>query len=196
MKVKICGITRTEDVKICQDNNADMMGFINMKRSSRYVDLDKINQLVGLMRDKNKAVLVLEVEDIKEALKIIKLSGISTLQLHSIKSEDIKILRQRYTSKTPLRIIKAIGIPEKIDTHKINEIKDYAEIYDFLLFDSQIKGKSGGTGKKIPIEQAVEAAEIAIGVNKKIKLFLAGGINLEYIKKEEDTIKNVLIMSM
>jgi Phosphoribosylanthranilate isomerase len=55
-KIKICGITNRKDLKIAIDK-ADYIGFINVKRSPRYLPLTKIMKLAT---DKEKAVLVLE----------------------------------------------------------------------------------------------------------------------------------------
>lgn len=185
MKVKICGLTRPEDIKICENNKADLIGFINIKRSSRFVSLDKISELVTFLQDKKKAVLVIEPENLKDAEKTIKQSPIDRIQLHSLECGDVRKLKQNNS----LKIIRAVGITETIDLQKKSEIENYARVCDSLLFDSQINGKSGGTGKQIPLEQAAEAAIIANGVNDKIKLFLAGGINLERIKREDNAIK-------
>lgn len=189
MKVKICGLTRPEDVQICEDLYSDFIGFINVKRSLRYLNLDKIRQLVEAMKDKNRAVLVIEPKDIDEAIKIVEYSKMNIIQLHSLKEEDIKILKQLDTLKKPVRIIKAIGIHERFNQMKKKEIKEYARICDFLLFDSQVNGKSGGTGKQINLEHAIEAAKIAKKMKHDIKLFLAGGMNLEFIKKEFHTLE-------
>lgn len=186
MKIKICGITRSKDVEICEDNDADLIGFINIKRSSRQVDLKEIRGLVASMKDRNKAALVIEPGNLNEAINAVKQTDISTIQLHSLASEDILKLKYKM-GKMPLKIIRAIGI-EKIDHQKRVEIKNHAEICDFLLFDSQVKGKSGGTGKQIPIKIAIKASKIAKKHNKDIELFLAGGLSLEIIKKELKTI--------
>jgi len=191
MKIKICGITQEKDIQACEENNANFIGFINIKRSPRFVDLDKINELTGFMKDKDKAVLVIEPKDLNEAENTIRESKISTIQLHSLSSDDIKTLKQKNLLNTSLTIIKAVGIPEKIDKSKKNEIEEYAEVCDFLLFDSQIKGKTGGTGKQIPFKQAIEAAEISKTVNEDIKLILAGGINAEMIKIQGKVIETV-----
>lgn len=182
--VKICGITQNRDVEICEEHGADFIGFINIKRSQRFVDLDKINELTASMKDKRKAVLVMEPQDLKDAEAAIKQTNIDVIQLHSLSNTDIKILRQNNPSKTSLKIIKGIGIAENIDASKKCEIETLARICDFLLFDSQIEGKSGGTGKQIPLKQAAEAAEIAKSASKNIKLLLAGGINIDRIKYE------------
>jgi phosphoribosylanthranilate isomerase len=189
MKLKICGLTRLEDVQICEDLHSEFIGFININRSSRYLTPDKIKQLVEPMKDKNRAVLVIEPKNIDDIIKTVEYSKISTIQLHSLQKDDINILKRSNTLKKPLRIIKAIGIPERFNQIKKEEIKESARICDFLLFDSQVNGKSGGTGKHINVKNAIEAANIAKKVNNDIKLFLAGGINLEFIKKEYNTLE-------
>jgi phosphoribosylanthranilate isomerase len=189
MKLKICGITRPKDVQICEDLHSEFIGFINIKRSIRYLNLDKIRQLVEPMKDKKRAVLGLEPKNIDETIKTVEYSKISTIQLHSLQKDDIIKLKSQITLKKPVRIIKAIGIPERFNQIKKEEIKEYAGICDFLLFDSQVNGKSGGTGKHINVEHAIEAAKIAKNVNHDIKLFLAGGLNFEFIKKEINTLE-------
>jgi phosphoribosylanthranilate isomerase len=191
MKVKICGIAQNEDVRTCEEHGADFIGFINIKRSKRFVDLDEISELTAAMKNKKKAVLVMEPQDLKDAEAAIKQLDIGTIQLHSLSDGDIKALKQNNTLRKSLKIIKAIGIPENIDASKKCEIETHARICDFLLFDSQIEGKSGGTGKQIPLKQAAEAVEIAKSVNKNIKLFLAGGINTARIKYEGKTVESL-----
>lgn len=186
MKVKICGITRDEDVKTCEVNGADLIGFINIERSARFVDIDKICQLTSSMKNKSKSVLVTETEDINEAQKSIELAGISFIQFHSLSVLNMKKFRK---NNPAVKIIKAVGIPERIDDQKLAEIKGFAEVCDYLLFDFEINGKSGGTGKQIPINQAVKAAEIARKHNEKVELFLAGGIDSHRMKTEGETLK-------
>lgn len=197
MKVKICGINRAEDLKTCEKLNTDFIGFINIPRSKRFVDLNKINDLTSIMKNKGKAVLVIEPEDLKEAEILVEKSSINTLQLHSLSSGDISKLRQKILLKRnnghqiPLNIIKAIGIPEKITLKKRSEIEDFAIVSDALLLDYQMDGRTGGTGKQIPLELAIQAAKIAKNANQKIKLFLAGGMNSERIKNHGEEINGI-----
>ncbi len=188
MKVKICGITRADDVKVCQDNDAGLIGFINIERSLRFVNLDEIIKLTSDMQDKNKAVLVMEPEKVNEVENAVNQTGINRIQLHSLSNFDIESLKQ---NNPQIKIIKAIGIPKNIDEPKIIEIKEFAEVCDYLLFDSEIEGKSGGTGKHIPLDKATEAAEIAKKHNENIKLFLAGGINYNRIKSQGNNLKTI-----
>lgn len=184
MEFKICGITRPEDIQACENADSTFIGFINIKRSKRFQDMEKIIKLIDSMKDPEKAVLVIEPETSEEVIQAVNGSGVKNVQLHSLKAEDICKLEG-------INVIKVIGIPEKIDSPKKEEIESFAKICNYLLFDSMIRGKSGGTGKQIPLEVAVEAAEIAKKCNKDIKLFLAGGIDAKRIKNEGKMIKNI-----
>lgn len=184
MEFKICGITRPEDVETCEKFDPAFIGFINVERSKRFLDIEKIKNLKSKMKNEYKAVLVIEPETVEEVTEKVETSGIKTIQLHSLSSKDVVKIKD-------INVIKVIGIPEKIDALQKEEIEKFAKICNYLLFDSVVSGKSGGTGKQIPLEVAVEAAEIAKKSNEDIKLFLAGGINVKRIKNEGALIKDV-----
>jgi len=183
MKTKICGITREEDIKVCQEQSVDLIGFINIKRSPRFISLDKICDLISKIKNKNKIVLVMETEDIKEVQNVLKETGINIVQFHSLNNDEIRKFKE---INPKIKIIKVIGIPETIGRQKINEIKSYTELSDFLLFDSEIQGKTGGTGNQIPLKLAVKAAEIARKKDHGTKLILAGGIDSQRMKSESE----------
>lgn len=182
MEFKICGITQPEDVRTCENEGSAFIGFINIKRSKRFLDIEKIRELVDSLENKENAVLVIEPDTVEEAIGSVEKSGVKNVQLHSLLAEDMDKLKE-------INVIKAIGIPEKIDESKKEEIESFAKVCKYLIFDSMIRGKSGGTGKQIPLEVAAEAAKIAKKGNENIKLFLAGGINAQRIKNEGNLIK-------
>ena len=184
MEFKICGITQPEDVRICENEGSAFIGFINIKRSKRFLDIEKIRELVDSLENKENAVLVIEPETVEEAIDSVEKSGVKNVQLHSLLAADMDKLKE-------INVIKAIGIPEKIDESKKEEIESFAKVCKYLIFDSMIRGKSGGTGKQIPLEVAAEAAQIAKKSNADIKLFLAGGINAQRIKNKGNLIKNI-----
>ncbi len=191
MKVKICGITRAEDVMVCEENNVDLIGFINIKRSKRFMKLDKINELSSKLMIKDKSVLVIEPDNLKEAELILDKSDLNIIQLHSLSNEDISRLKELESINKELKIIKAVGIPERITELKKIEIEDFARVCDSLLFDYENHGKSGGTGKQIPIRLVFEAAGIAKNANDDIELFLAGGLNLKQLINEGNDIAEI-----
>lgn len=177
MQVKICGITTEKDIETCENHEIAFIGFINVKRSKRFIDIDEINELKGKMDNPEKAVLVLEPETADEVINKTEKCGIKNIQLHSLSDDEIAQIKD-------LNIIRAIGIPENLDEEKIMEIENYAKVCDYLLFDSVVRGQSGGTGKQIPLVIAEKAAETAKTINPEIKLFLAGGMNTERMNKE------------
>ena len=207
MKIKICGITRFEDVSKCEESGANLIGFINIKRSKRFVTLKEIKTLVSRMKDKNRAVLVLEPDNPEEVVMKMKKTGIRIVQLHSLSDNEIKYLKwiegfKRTLLERNITVIRAIGLSNeslemkddelKFSISKIKEIENFAKICDALLFDYQVNGKTGGTGLQIPINMVLEAVKIAKNVNHDIKIFLAGGINSERIKNDKELLENVL----
>jgi phosphoribosylanthranilate isomerase len=184
MHVKICGITRPEDLKTCEKYNTEFIGFINVKRSKRFVEIEKINELKERMINPEKAVLVLEPLNADEVIEKSEKCGIKNVQLHSLSPDEI-------TQISDINVIRAIGIPEKIDDAKISEIEKFATVCEYLLFDSSVSGQSGGTGKQIPFKIAEKAAETAKTINPDIKLFLAGGMNTKRVNNEGKMIKKI-----
>lgn len=200
MKIKICGIRTKRDLKVCEEKGADLIGFINIERSKRMVKIEEINTLLSSMKDKNKAVLVIEPPNMADAEEKIRKSGITNIQLHSLSTEEIGGLKEKYqkkptddgTQKTShITITRAVGISEVIDGDKKREIEKFADVCDSLLFDYEIQGKTGGTGKQIPTDTAIKAAKIAKSRNKDVKLTLAGGMNTARIKNEGKKLEKV-----
>jgi len=177
IQIKICGITNKKDLKLV-NNKAHYIGFINVKRSPRYITLSKIKNLAD---DKEKAVLVLEPEKPEEVLEKIEESNIFNIQIHSLNPSEIKKLKIQLPEN--ILIIKAVGISDKLTIRKMKEIETFAKISDAILFDYELQGQTGGTGTQIPLNIACHAAKIASNANKKIKLFLAGGMNLKSLKE-------------
>jgi phosphoribosylanthranilate isomerase len=208
MKVKICGITRSEDVNKCEESGANLIGFINIKRSKRLVNIKEIKLLLSSMKNKERAVLVLEPENPEEVVMKMKKTGIRTVQLHALSHNEIKYLRgiegfHRNAIERNIKVIRAVGISEesfefvkgnefKMSPAKKEELEDFAKICDALLFDYQVDGKSGGTGRQIPIKMVLESVKIAKNVNNNIEIFLAGGINSERIRKDKEILEKVI----
>ncbi len=184
MNVKVCGLKKAEDVLNCEQSPADLIGFINITRSKRFLKINEISGLISSMENKKKAVLVIEPENPEEVLTKLEKTGIQTLQIHSLSREELGELKKI----SELRIIRAVGISQKIDDEKKLEIEDFSRICHGILFDYEFQGKSGGSGKQIPLKLAVQAATIAREVNREIEIFLAGGMNTERIKNEGETL--------
>lgn len=177
MKIKVCGIRRILDVLMVESVGVDLLGFINVKRSQRFADLKLIKLLGSQMDDPDKAVMIMEPDNAEEVIKRAEICGITKIQLHSLSPTDINHIKRA----SQLEVTRAVGIGENLSEDKIKEIKGYAEVCDALLLDYEVNGQSGGTGIQIPIQTAIEGAELAKDV-ADIDIFLAGGINARLMK--------------
>ncbi len=208
MKIKICGMTRHEDVIKCEESAAHLIGFINIERSLRFLHYNEIKNLFKVMKNKEKAVLVLEPENPEEVVMKMKKTGIKTVQLHSLSPYEIKYLKwiesfRRNCTDRNLIVIRAVGLSEesieegsykekfRFAHNKKEEIEGFARVCDAILFDYEVGGKSGGTGRQIPIEMVFEGVKIAKNVNNNIKIFLAGGMNSKSMKNQKELLEKV-----
>ena len=173
---KICGISdlNTLNFIINHPYPPQFIGFIcNYKKSSRYVEIEKLNKLLTI--DKNKsnfvAVLVKPDEDILEKIKHLPFDY---YQIYDCTPEEIKEIKQKYNKK----IITALTIKDETDVEKYHSFFDVTDIF---LFDSK------GYEKSMAFDHALIQK---IKVNKP--LMIAGNIqvddNLENYKKIADII--------
>ena len=134
---KICGISDldTLDFIINHPYPPQFIGFIcNYKKSSRYVNIEKLNEL--LISDKKKsnfvAVLVKPDGDILEKIKHLPFDY---YQIYDCTPDEIKEIKQKYNKK----IITALTIKDEKDVEKY---QSFLEVTDIYLFDSKGYEKS------------------------------------------------------
>ena len=173
---KICGISdlNTLDFIINHQYPPQFIGFIcNYKKSSRYVEVEKLNELLKLDKKNSYfvAVLVKPNEDILEKIKHLPFDY---YQLYDCTPEEIKEIKKKYDKK----IITALTVKDKNDVQKYNL---FSEVTDIYLFDSK------GYEKSMAFDHELIQK---IKINKP--LMLAGNIqindNLENYKKIADII--------
>ena len=173
---KICGISDLDTLNFIINHPypPQFIGFIcNYKKSSRYVDIEKLNKLLAI--DKNKsnfvAVLVKPDEDILEKIKHLPFDY---YQIYDCTPNEIKSIKEKYNKK----IITALSIRDENDVQKYHLYSDVTDIY---LFDSK------GYEKSMAFDHALIEK---IKINKP--LMIAGNIqvndNLENYKKIADII--------
>ena len=173
---KICGVSDLDTLNFIINHPypPQFIGFIcNFKKSSRYVEIEKLNKLVKVDKQKSNfvAVLVKPDEDILEKIKHLPFDY---YQIYDCTPEEIKEIKQKYNKK----IITALTIKDETDVQKYHSFSDVTDIF---LFDSKGYEKSMGFDHTL-IEK--------IKFNKP--LMIAGNIqvddNLENYKKIADII--------
>ena len=134
---KICGISDpvTLDYLINHPFPPRFIGFIcNYKKSPRYVETDRLKDLVNLSKKNINFVAVLVKPD-NEILEKIKDLNFDYYQLYDCSPNEIKSIKNKYNKK----IISAFTI-EGIDD--VNKHAQYKDVADIFLFDSKGYEKS------------------------------------------------------
>jgi len=134
---KICGISDLDTLNFIINHPypPQFIGFIcNYKKSSRYVEVEKLNKLLKLDKKKSNfvAVLVKPDEDILEKIKHLPFDY---YQIYDCTPEEIKMIKRKYNRK----IITALTIKDKSDVQKYLL---FSEVTDIYLFDSKGYEKS------------------------------------------------------
>ena len=173
---KICGISDLDTLHFIINHKypPQFIGFIcNYKKSSRYVETEKLNKLLTLDKKKSNFVAVLVKPD-EEILEKIKNLPFDYYQIYDCTPEEIKKIKERYDKK----IITALTVRDESDVQKYNL---YSEVTDIYLFDSKGYEKSMAFDHKLINK---------IKINKP--LMIAGDIqindHLENYKKIADII--------
>ena len=173
---KICGISDLDTLNFIINHPypPQFIGFIcNYKKSSRYVDIEKLNKLLAIDNLKSNfvAVLVKPDEDILEKIKHLPFDY---YQIYDCTPNKIKSIKEKYNKK----IITALTIRDENDVQKYHLYSDVTDIY---LFDSK------GYEKSMSFDHSLIEK---IKINKP--LMIAGNIqvndNLENYNKIADII--------
>ena len=183
VKVKFCGIRRTEDIEAVNRLKPDLAGFVFAK-SKRQVTKEQAAALKELLDPGIKTVAVLVNMPAEEAA-VLANSGIADiLQLHG--DEDAAYIAKLKTL-TRAKIIKAIRLrngdlpvqgngkeaEERIYTANAGLLAEAAQA-DYYLFDTFLPDTYGGTGKTFSLSLLNNLL-----IDKPF--FLAGGLDADNV---------------
>jgi len=158
-KVKICGLSRKQDIDAVNAALPDYIGFVFAK-SKRQVDENIAKELKNRLDPRIKAVGVFVNENMERVVKLCSMRVIDLVQLHGDEDDEyIRLLKKH----VPNKVIKAIRVKSRENMEKAMALS-----CDYLLFDSYHEKDYGGTG------MSFEWSMIPV-MNKPY--FLAGGIN-------------------
>jgi phosphoribosylanthranilate isomerase len=164
VRVKICGITDLEDAFNAIEAGCDALGFVFYRKSPRYITPDKANQITRHVPPHIAKIGVFVNAKEKTIRDISKLCNLDMLQFHGEESPEFCERFKDY------KIIKAFRIKNKINLKKILNYQTFA-----YLFDTFVKSKIGGTGRKFNWALIRHLG----GFHKPI--FLSGGLNAENV---------------
>lgn len=157
-KVKICGLTRMEDIQAVNRYRPDYIGFVFAERSRRFIDPQRAAELKEKLDPGIQAVGVFVNEQMEIIAGLLAKNVIDLAQLHGQETErEIRWLKEQ----TGKPVIKAVSVRSASDAKEWEN-----SCADYLLFDNG----SGGTGS---------AFDWNLINGCKKPYFLAGGIGLD-----------------
>tara|TARA_B100000965_G_scaffold403896_1_gene433232 strand:+ start:3248 stop:3865 length:618 start_codon:yes stop_codon:yes gene_type:complete len=195
--LKICGVSEPETLNYILNHNhkPTMIGFItNYEKSKRFVDFEKLKDLINVDKKQVNFVSVLVNPDdvILEKIKHLNFDYYQLYDVNPIRTKEIK-------SKFKKKIITALTISGKDDVVKY---KNYSEISDIILFDSKGYDKSKSfdhslldnipSGLNKMIAGNIQINDIPNFKNKDFIIDLSGALEDKNRKKDVNKIDKLL----
>ena len=163
-KVKICGLTRIEDIQCANRIKPDYIGMVFYPKSKRALTMEQAASLKAALDKSIKAVGVFVNAESSFIAHLAQAGTIDVIQLHG--DEDEAYIEQLRQQVAPLGvpIIKAIRVRSE---ESLLNLEQYQ--VDFFLFDTYKPGQYGGTGERCNLELE--------GVTIPKPYFIAGGLD-------------------
>ena len=156
-KIKLCGLSRIQDIETANTLKPDYIGFVFAAKSKRRVTQLQAAELKSKLNPETKAVGVFLDDDLDMVAGMMNLGIVDVVQLHGSEDEEY-IKKLRVITDKP--IIKAFVINTAEDVKRAEQ-----STADYILLDG---GK--GSGKVFDWNLLKEI---------KRPYFLAGGLNTE-----------------
>lgn len=168
-RVKICGITRIQDIKSVVDAGADAIGFVFFPPSPRNVSVELAQELVKQVPAYVQTVGLFVNASSDEILEVLKTVSLDVIQFHGDETPE---QCQKIAKLTGRRWYKAIQVKPDLDV--ISTIKQYQQVgASAMLLDAWHPELKGGTGHSFDWSQFPQL---------DIPLILAGGLKPKNIE--------------
>lgn len=159
--VKVCGLTREEDVLVALDAGADALGFVHHGPSPRSLEAGAIRQLTRLVPATVTRVLVVVEVTAPEAHSLALEAGVTAIQLCGTQ-------RAADYEDFPLPILRRLGADEAARA----ELEQWRGTAGAFVVDDP--GSPGGSGRTVDLEHAAELCAAA-------PCLLAGGLDADNV---------------
>jgi len=195
--LKICGISDPETLNYILNHShpPKFIGFItNYKKSKRFVELEKLKDLIKVDKKQTNFVSVL-VNPTDEILENIKDLNFDYYQLYDVNPDRTKEIKKKYK----IKIISALTISNRED---VDKYKNYSNISDIILFDSKGYHKSESFNHDLlnwvpstlnkMIAGNIQIDDIPNFKNKNFHIDLSGSVENSEGKKDINKIDKLL----
>ena len=175
-RIKICGITTTEDALFVTRCGVDYLGFIFYRKSARYIPpvraagiVHQVRAFMGVQSPRFVGVFV--DTPVQDVVKIRELVGLDLVQMHGSETpEKLKCLQPgAFKAIQPALLANAQALAAKYIAN-VSADDDTPQI----LVDAYHPTEKGGTGHLVELD-------IAMWLSTHYRLVLAGGLNPENV---------------
>lgn len=163
-RVKICGITRIEDIHAAVEAGADAIGLVFYPPSPRYVTIEQAQLLAQHIPPYVSIVGLFVNANANEIVEVLQHVSLDVIQLHG---DESPAECQQIAQQTRRRWYKAIQVKPEVDTLEI--IQQYQQVgASAMLLDAWHPELKGGTGLQFDWSTFPQS---------NLPLILAGGLN-------------------
>ncbi len=162
-RVKICGITRVEDVLVVAQSGADAIGLVFYEKSPRHVSIEKAAQLLAVLPPFVTVVGLFVNASAMDVQALLDSVSLDVLQFHGDETPE-------FCEQFHKPYLKAIRVKPGVDLLQCAALFHSAQ---GLLLDAHVEGIPGGTG--------VIFDWTLIPENLPLPLILSGGLDAENV---------------
>lgn len=169
-RVKICGITRVQDIQAAVQAGADAIGLVFYAPSPRAVSIEQAKQLVKYIPPYVSIIGLFVNADVEEIVQVLQQVPVDVLQLHG---DETPAQCLQIAQRTGRRWYKALQVKAELDMTA--EIAAYQQSgASAVLLDAWHPELKGGTGLQFDWAKFPQT---------DFPLILAGGLHAENIQQ-------------
>ena len=145
--IKICGLTRPEDVRAAVDAGADALGFVFYPQSPRYVTPDQSAELISLVPPFISTVGLFVNASKEEVAWVLDQAPVSLLQFHGDETPDQCVLIAHSVKRPFIRAARVKADTTGSDLIQCESVyRAASHLFSGLLLDTHVDSY-GGAGK-------------------------------------------------
>lgn len=187
MWIKICGVTRSEDVSMVVNSGADAIGINFFPGSKRFVSLAAARMLANAARPAEFPALPVDLvgvfvnADAKTVRRTVQDVGLNVIQIHGDETDEQIAEIHHLCPDTP--IIRAFRVDPQDMERTLNDVDRLSRIVPLAaaLLDAFVPGVFGGTG--ITVDPVILQQ---YAMRQRPRLILSGGLNPDNVASLAD----------
>lgn len=173
-RVKICGITTSEDARLALSLGAWAVGLVFYEDSARRCDSETAAAIGAELKRRAEVVGVFVNAPLDDVIRTADAASLSVLQFHGEEGPSYCAEARR---RSGLKVVKAARVRDAASIRALS-----AHRTDFHMLDAYVPGRPGGTGERFDWSLAAEHPQ-------EPPLILSGGIDAGNVGEAIATVK-------